>query len=170
MAEVRRTIAKSSPVCWKRIKERGGKAPIIELTYSRFAKRAGMRSDSVRKALKRLEEYGLISPQTEKKKGLRKMRYLITGANLLRECALETTVDHQVLADLASHHAFRYGTKIESLLKEERKENKEALSPKVLALDPLHHRLDHPGGACPSRHPSFKRRTCCTNRHLSRYH
>ena len=45
---------------------------------------------------------------------------------------LETTIDHQVLADLASHHAFRYGTKIESLLKEERKENKEALSPKVL--------------------------------------
>ena len=27
------------------IKERGGKAPIIELTYSRFAKRAGMRSE-----------------------------------------------------------------------------------------------------------------------------
>ena len=86
----------------------------------------------MRKALKRLEEYGLISPQTEKKKGLRKMRYLVTGANLLRECALETTVDHQVLADLASHHAFRYGTKIESLLKGGRKENKEALSPKLL--------------------------------------
>ena len=70
------------------LKERGGKTPIIELTYSRFAKRAGMRSDSVRKALKRLEEYGLIEAQSEKKKGLRKMRYLVTGADILRQHAL----------------------------------------------------------------------------------